>query len=573
MTFDSVLPPPPPWLLVFSAATRTELTREAKRAAELLANGFRPDEVPAFPGRPGPERLAVSAADVPGLVDGLSCFADNLPSPRWTAGRADGAAGRAVWCFGGHGSQWAGMGRALPGWSPVAAGVLAELDGLLPGGVTGPLARPPGAEADGPGTVQPLIFALQVATARWLLSLGLRPDAVVGHSLGEVAAAHVAGVLTLPEAARVVATRSRLLARARQTGVGGAMATIGLDRHTVARHCARTPGTVVVAAHSAPRETVVTGAADAVGALVAALGAEGVRCRAIRIDAASHSPYVDGVLAELRAELAGLAPAAPRVPWVSTVDAVGEPAAGAGPEPTTDTGPWSATDTGPWSATDTCPWSAAEAGPQAAAGAGPRSVAGTAPGTATGSGPGPSGAAPEPSGGGPGPSGPGTPDYWARNLRRPVRFTQAVSALAGQPHDVRTALAAGRAGDEDDLVPHGSVHRFVSSPGVSRKNVPGAPDGLADRRGRRPERRQWCGGVPEGRSGRLAGLVAVRPLHGSEAASGVHPVPPTPGGLSASPRAPAAGPRTPFRDTVVPESMNGREEYGAPPERPADRPP
>ncbi|MBC2878379.1 MULTISPECIES: acyltransferase domain-containing protein [Streptomyces] len=339
----------------------------------------------------------MTAPDVPGLVEGLSCFADGLPSPRWTAGRADGAAGRTAWCFGGHGSQWTGMGRALPAWSPVAAGVLAELDGLLPGGVTGPLARPPGAGADGPGTAQPLIFALQVATAHWLLSLGLRPDAVVGHSLGEVAAAHIAGVLTLPEAARVVATRSRLLAR---VAGGGAMATIGLDRHTVERHCARTPGTVVVAAHSAPRETVVTGAADAVGALVGALEAAGVRCRTIRIDAASHSPYVDGVLPELRAELAGLAPAAPRVPWVSTVDAARDPAAGAGP--------------------------------RSAAGAGPRPSADTAPDTTTATGAERSGADPEPSGSGPAPSTLGTPDYWARNLRQPVRFTQAVSALAGR---------------------------------------------------------------------------------------------------------------------------------------------
>ncbi|KAB7841628.1 acyltransferase domain-containing protein [Streptomyces mobaraensis] len=390
MTFDSVLPPPPPWLLVFSAATRAELTEEAKRAAELLANGSRPDEVSPIPACPGPERLAVAAADVPGLVEGLRCFADGLPSPRWTAGRADGAAGRTAWCFGGHGGQWTGMGRALPGWSPVAAEVLAELDGLLPGGVTGPLASPPGAGADGPGTAQPLIFALQVATARWLLSLGLRPDAVVGHSLGEVAAAHVAGVLTLPEAARVVATRSRLLAR---VSGGGAMATIGLDRHTVERRCAGTPGTVVVAAHSAPRETVVTGASDAVGALVGALETEGVRCRTIRIDAASHSPYVDGVLPELRAELAELSPAAPRVPWVSTVDATRAPTtdAGPGPGPGTDSGPGPGTHTGPDPTTS---------------------------------------AAPESDAGTPGPSAPGSAAYWARNLRRPVRFTEAVSALA-----------------------------------------------------------------------------------------------------------------------------------------------
>ncbi|WP_171165598.1 acyltransferase domain-containing protein [Streptomyces sp. I05A-00742] len=297
------------------------------------------------------ERLAVAAADTAGLIEGLSFFADGLASPRWTAGRADGAAARTAWCFGGHGSQWPGMGRALLDWSPVAAGVFAELDALLPGGVVGPLTGTAGGEAEGPETTQPLIFAVQVATAHWLRSLGLRPEAVVGHSLGEVAAAHVAGVLTLAEAARVVAVRSGLLARA---AGGGAMATVGLDRHTVERHCEQTPGTVVVAAHTAPRETVVTGESDATRALVRRLEAEGVRCRTIRINAASHSPFVDGVLPELRTALAGLAPAAPRVPWVSTVDAAPEP------------------------------------------------------------------------------GGLATADYWARNLRRPVRFTQAVSALAAR---------------------------------------------------------------------------------------------------------------------------------------------
>ncbi|MBZ4324470.1 hypothetical protein, partial [Streptomyces huiliensis] len=93
MTFDHALPPPPPWLLLFSAATRTELTEGAKRTAELLAGGARPDELRPFSVRPGPERLAVAAADAAGLAEGLACFAGGLPSPRWTAGRADGAAG------------------------------------------------------------------------------------------------------------------------------------------------------------------------------------------------------------------------------------------------------------------------------------------------------------------------------------------------------------------------------------------------------------------------------------------------------------------------------------------------
>ncbi len=354
MSIHSARPSPPPWLLVFSGTDRTALADAARRAAELLAQGARPESV--MPERPVPagrdtERLAVTAADPEGLAEGLSFFADGLPSPRWFSGRADGAATRTAWCFGGHGSQWPGMGRALVDWAPAAARVLRELDALLPGGVIEPLMTMADGAAGGPEVTQPLIFAVQVATAHWLWSLGLRPAAVVGHSLGEVAAAHVAGALSLAEAARVVAVRSGLLARA---AGGGAMATVGLDRHTAERRCARTPGTVVVAAHTAPRETVVTGESEATRALVDTLEAEGVRCRMIRINAASHSPFVDGVLPELRAALADLTPTAPHTPWISTVDAEPEP------------------------------------------------------------------------------GGLATADYWARNLRQPVRFTQAVSALAGR---------------------------------------------------------------------------------------------------------------------------------------------
>ncbi|MEV7196949.1 acyltransferase domain-containing protein [Streptomyces sp. NPDC093510] len=348
---------------MFSATEHAGLVAAAKSAAELLADGAGPESVaparlPA--GVPGEERLAVTAADPAGLVEGLTSFAEDIPSPRWTSGRADGGAARAAWCFGGHGSQWPGMGRELLDRVPVAARVLAELDPLLPGGVVEPLRNAAVGEAGGPDTTQPLIFAVQVATAHWLLSLGLRPEAVVGHSLGEVAAAHVSGALTLAEAARVVAVRSGLLARA---AGGGMMATVGLDRHTVARRCAEIPGTVVVAAHSAPRETVVTGESEATRALVEKLEAEGARCRLIRINAASHSPFVDSVLPRMRAELAGLAPVAPHTPWISTVDAVPDP-------------------------DDTA-----------------------------------------------------TAAYWTRNLRQPVRYTQAVSALARR--GIRTFVEIG----------------------------------------------------------------------------------------------------------------------------------
>ncbi|CQR59628.1 Phthiocerol/phenolphthiocerol synthesis polyketide synthase type I PpsD [Streptomyces leeuwenhoekii] len=351
MAISDALSPPPPWLLMFSATDHAQLRAAAKSAAKSLTDGAPPESVAPslLPADAGGERLAVTAMDTTGLVEGLTAFVADVPSPRWTSGRADSAATRTAWCFGGHGSQWPGMGRALLDMVPVAARILTELDRLLPGGVVEPLRTLADAESGGPETTQPLIFAVQVATARWLESLGLRPAFVVGHSLGEAAAAHVSGALTLAEAAQVVAVRSRLLA---QAGGGGAMATVGLDRRTTERRCAEIPGTVVVAAHSAPRETVVTGDGEATRALVGKLEAEGVRCRLIRISAASHSPFVDGVLPRMRAALAGLAPTAPHTPWISTVDPAPDPADLA------------------------------------------------------------------------------TADYWARNLRQPVRYTQAAAALA-----------------------------------------------------------------------------------------------------------------------------------------------
>jgi acyl transferase domain-containing protein len=313
----------PPWLLLYSAANHAALADAARADAKSIGEGKDPSALGCR--ALGHCRMAVAAGDPSGLVEGLTYFADGLASPRWVAGNADGVAERTAWCFGGHGSQWPGMGRALLDWSPEAAEILVELDDLLPGGVLSPLAGQAGTPEDKSAFTQPLIFAVQVATARWLWSRGLRPEVVIGHSLGEVAAAHVAGALTLTEAARVVAIRSKLLDA---TGDGGAMATVGLNRDIAARRCAAAVGgTVVVAAHSAPEETVIAGDEQATRALIQNLEAEGVRCRMVRITAASHSPRVDGVLPELRAELADLSPSAPHTAWVSTIDPYSEPRA------------------------------------------------------------------------------------------------------------------------------------------------------------------------------------------------------------------------------------------------------
>lgn len=363
MPKSAVIHTGPPWLLLLSASDRAALGERARLVAATLADGVDPARV--VPAEYGPvgggaERLAVAAADHAGLLEGLSLFAEGAPSPRWTAGRVAEPGGQVAWCFGGHGGQWAGMGRDLLDGAPPAARVLIDLDALLPSGVLGPLRETGREDFDTLAVVQPLIFAMQVAMARWLETVGLRPSVILGHSLGEVAAAHIAGALTLAEAAHVVAVRSALLARA---GGGGAMAVLGLDRYTTARRLKEIPGVLTVAAHAAPRETVITGEAESVRALVGRLEPEGVRCRLVRIAAASHSPLVDGVLPELLTALQDLVPSVPSVPWLSTVDDDPDGA------PVVDA------------------------------------------------------------------------RYWARNLRRPVRFTQAVTALASR--DVRVIVEIG----------------------------------------------------------------------------------------------------------------------------------
>jgi acyl transferase domain-containing protein len=226
----------PPWLLCVSASDQSGLVEQAREAAEALAAGTDPRQLSLHDVTQstsyGPERLAVVSADRAGLVESFSFFAEGVPSPRWTHARVTDESGPLTWCFGGHGGQWLAMGRDLLANVPPAARVLKALDGLLPGGVVDSLTNSTTEGFDSPATSEPLIFAIQVAMASWLLGVGIEPSAVVGHSLGEVAAAHIAGTLTLPEAATVVAVRSSLLDR---TAGQGAMATVTLDHRAVAR--------------------------------------------------------------------------------------------------------------------------------------------------------------------------------------------------------------------------------------------------------------------------------------------------------------------------------------------------
>jgi acyl transferase domain-containing protein len=223
-----------------------------------------------------------------------------------------------VFVFPGQGSQWQGMGQALMEREPVFADAVRECERVLSPHVdwslTDALAR--GAGMDRIDVVQPALFALQVGLARLWQSVGVVPTAVVGHSLGEVAAAHVAGALTLADAADVIRVRSAML---RRISGAGAMALLGLNWRQAADLLAGEDGRVSVAAGNAPNLTVVAGDHDAVHDLTERLRWDDVFVRMVGADVASHSHHVDPLLDGLRAALHHVRPQVADIPLWSTV--------------------------------------------------------------------------------------------------------------------------------------------------------------------------------------------------------------------------------------------------------------
>uniref|UniRef100_UPI001F2FEC63 type I polyketide synthase n=1 Tax=Actinokineospora pegani TaxID=2654637 RepID=UPI001F2FEC63 len=230
--------------------------------------------------------------------------------------------GKVVWVFPGQGSQWVGMGRELLDASPVFAQRVAECAVALGRWVDWSLVDvlrgdvEPGL-SDRVDVLQPACFAVMVGLAAVWSSVGVVPDAVVGHSQGEIAAACVAGALSLEDAARVVALRSRAIA-AELSGRGG-MASVALAVDEVAARLAPWAGRVEVAAVNGPASVVVAGDAAALDEVVAALAGEGVRVRRVAVDYASHTRHVEDLRDTLALALAGVDAQAPTTPFYSTV--------------------------------------------------------------------------------------------------------------------------------------------------------------------------------------------------------------------------------------------------------------
>ncbi|AEW92432.1 MULTISPECIES: type I polyketide synthase [Streptomycetaceae] len=245
----------------------------------------------------GGHRAAVVARDRDDTVAALTALAAGHPHPHVVTA-APGTAGHpgVVWVFSGYGSQWPGMGRQLLDQEPEFAAAVDRLDPLLRrhAGFTLREVTDPGADLSSPAVVQPALFALQVALAGLWRSYGVRPAAVIGHSMGEIAAAVAAGALDAETGVRVAVHRSRLLAGLS----GGAMAVVDRDAAGLARLAGRLP-TLRVAVHASPGQCVVTGSTADIDHLIAEVTADGGLARSLKVAAAGHSPQVDPLLAPL----------------------------------------------------------------------------------------------------------------------------------------------------------------------------------------------------------------------------------------------------------------------------------
>ncbi|MFE1328698.1 beta-ketoacyl synthase N-terminal-like domain-containing protein, partial [Streptomyces sp. NPDC058741] len=304
-----------PWLL--SAGDPEALRAQADRlAAHVRATGDDPVDTAwslLTTRTPLAHRALAVGADTAALLDGITTAVPGGP--------VAGDIHRPVFVFPGQGSQWAGMAAELLATSSVFAARLTECGDALAPHVDWDLAAVLRGDRDAPpldrsDVVQPVLWAVMVSLAALWQSHGIRPAAVVGHSQGEIAAACVAGALSLEDAALVVALRSKILVPLE--GRSG-MVSLALAEDDARGFVARWGDHVTVAALNGPTSTVVSADTGTVTDILATAEREDVRARRVGIDYASHSSHVEPVREEMLRLLAPIVPRRPEVPFLSTV--------------------------------------------------------------------------------------------------------------------------------------------------------------------------------------------------------------------------------------------------------------
>jgi acyl transferase domain-containing protein/thioesterase domain-containing protein len=316
-----------PWVL--SGAGPEALREQAARLREWI--GARPESEPLDVARSLAttraalvRRAVVARSGREGLLSGLDALARGESASTVIEGLAETRASRVVFVFPGQGSHWAGMALELLDGSPVFAKHMEACERALAPHTEWSLVEvlreaPHAPPLDRLDVIQPVLFALMVSLARLWSACGVRPAAVVGHSQGEIAAAHVAGGLSLADAARLVARRSRVVASLPSTG---RMASIALPAPEVAARLNGWEERIVIAAANGPSSTVVSGESEDLLELLEECAARGVRAREIAgALGAGHSPYVEPLREQLMEACSPIEPRDGEIAFYSTVTA------------------------------------------------------------------------------------------------------------------------------------------------------------------------------------------------------------------------------------------------------------
>jgi acyl transferase domain-containing protein/acyl carrier protein len=313
-------------VLCLSAHTEAALRAQADQWADRLASTDAPGADLCYTAARRrthlEHRLAVVARGVGGLNAQLAAWRSGEPAAGVVQGRVRPvAAWKTVFVFSGAGGQSPGMGRQLSETEPVfrqmieGCAAAVERNGGLD--LLAEIDRP--AETSRLGSIdvlQPPLWAVQVALAALWSSWGVRPDAVIGHSMGEVAAAVVAGALSLDDGAAVICDRSRLMG---QAAGNGRMAVVGVSAEEIVGWIARYRGRVSVAGVNGPRTTILSGDREAIDDLLTRLSGQDLFCRRINVDIASHSAQMDAIRPAFEACLSHIEPVCPHIPFYSTV--------------------------------------------------------------------------------------------------------------------------------------------------------------------------------------------------------------------------------------------------------------
>lgn len=269
-------------------------------------------------------RLAVTGGSSEELREGIGAFLKAEQHPNLTQGETDtNNPLKTVFVFSGQGGQWLGMGRNLIEQEPVFREALEQIDKEIQSRFKWSLLAELQADAstsrlDDVAIIQPAIFAIQVGLAGLWESWGIKPDALAGHSMGEAAAAYVAGVLTLEDAIQVICVRSQQLQSLKGKG---AMLATELTKEQALEILQGYEEEISIAAINGPTSTVLSGDPARLEELMKKLEAKNLFCRWVKVDVASHSPQIDSIIPQVLTSLKNLSPQPAAIPFFSTVSA------------------------------------------------------------------------------------------------------------------------------------------------------------------------------------------------------------------------------------------------------------